>query len=433
MVVLTNTEQQGASEFGNVELHTAFMPEMFGTHHSKMMILFRHDDTAQVIIHTANMIAKDWTNMTNAVWVSPPLPKTPESAGSYIPSSPEQYPIGSGERFKVDLLNYLRFYDRRKATCRPLSNQLSKYDFSAVRGALVASVPGIHDAHDVTETNWAWAGLKRTLRAVPCNDGDSTIAVQISSIATLGAKDDWLQKTMFDALSRSTNPNLKTPRFKVVFPTSDEIRQSLDGYVAGGSIHTKIQSQQQAKQLQYLRPILHHWANDSSEGRSKSHTAGSGPKILFPILIRKAELPEDARLRDGGRARAAPHIKTYIRYNDTGSVDWALLTSANLSKQAWGEALRSTGEIRVASWEIGVLVWPELLEQGSVMVPSFKTDMPSRDEWKSESGSETEGGPVVGLRVPYNWPLQRYGSDEIPWVASMAHAEPDRHGQVWGV
>jgi tyrosyl-DNA phosphodiesterase 1 len=51
--------QQQAAQYSNVGLHAAFMPEMFGTHHSKMMILLRHDDTAQVIIHTANMIAKD--------------------------------------------------------------------------------------------------------------------------------------------------------------------------------------------------------------------------------------------------------------------------------------------------------------------------------------------------------------------------------------
>lgn len=249
------------------------MPEMFGTHHSKMMILFRHDDTAQVIIHTANMIAKDWTNMTNAVWRSPLLPlatAASASASATSDTSSDPPPIGSGQRFKADLLSYLRCYDRRRVVCKPLADHLCKYDFSAIRAALIASVPGRHDAHDVSQTSWGWSALRRTLRSVPCSaDGEAEVVVQISSIATLGAKDDWLQRTLFDSLCRSSNAGTKRPSFRVVFPTADEIRKSLDGYSSGGSIHARIQSQQQAKQLQYLRPIFYHWANDSERGRGE--------------------------------------------------------------------------------------------------------------------------------------------------------------------
>lgn len=130
---------------------------------------------------------------------------------------------------------------------------------------------------------------------------------------------------------------------------------------------------------------------------------------------------------DSGRARASPHIKTYIRYNSK-SIDWALLTSANLSKQAWGEALRrATGEVRVTSWEVGVLLWPDLLQKDSIMVPTFQSDTPREKDW------EGDGRPIVGLRIPYNMPLQQYGSDEIPWVATLDYSEPDRHGQRWGL
>ncbi|KAJ4020645.1 hypothetical protein NW766_002134 [Fusarium irregulare] len=282
--------ENAAAEFKNVNIHIAPMPEMFGTHHSKMMILFRHDETAQVIIHTANMISKDWTNMTNGVWKSPLLPKMPNIQGPE--SSPEDYPVGSGERFKIDLLNYLKSYDKRKITCKPLSDKLKEYDFSAVRAALIASVPGRHDVQDMSETSWA-------------------------------------------------------------LPDS-------------------------------------------------------------PIL-------------DSGRKRAAPHIKTYIRSNES-TLDWGLLTSANISKQAWGEAARPTGEMRIASWEVGVLVWPELLEPNSVMVGTYRTDVP---DVTPSAGEDEESRPVVGLRIPYNTPLQRYTSNEVPWVASMPHTEPDWAGRSW--
>lgn len=240
------------------------MPEMYGTHHSKMMVLFRHDDTAQVIIHTANMIPKDWTNLTNAVWKSPLLPKMTESA--IEEQSLQQKAIGSGERFKLDLLNYLRAYDRRRLICKPLIDRLNEHNFSAIKAALVASVPGRHDIHDLSETPWGWNAMRRHLRSIPCAPGEPEVVVQISSIATLGPKDDWLRKTLFGPLATTQNQGSTKPGFKVVFPTADEIRRSLDGYSSGASIHTKVQSKQQMKQLDYLRPIFHHWANDSPNG-----------------------------------------------------------------------------------------------------------------------------------------------------------------------
>ena len=128
-----------------------------------------------------------------------------------------------------------------------------------------------------------------------------------------------------------------------------------------------------------------------------------------------------------GRDRVAPHIKTYIRRGEK-SIDWALLTSANLSKQAWGEAVNKSGEVRIASWEIGVLVWPELLAENSVMVETFKTDTLSEAEARAAGG----GKNVVGLRMPYSLPLQKYGKDEIPWVATMSYSEKDSQGRSWG-
>ena len=128
-------------------------------------------------------------------------------------------------------------------------------------------------------------------------------------------------------------------------------------------------------------------------------------------------------IRDGGRKRAAPHIKTYIRYGGE-SIDWALVTSANLSKQAWGEAGNNAGEMRISSYEIGVLVWPSLYAEDAKMVPTFLTDKPAVD---SIEGAQT----IIGLRIPYNLPLQHYGKDEIPWVASGDHGELDWMGNAW--
>ena len=91
--------------------------------------------------------------------------------------------MGSGSKFKTDLLNYLRAYDGKRTICKPLVEQLSKHDFSEVRAALVASVPSKQSIEPDSVTSWGWPGLKNVLNAVPAQDGTSEIVVQISSIA----------------------------------------------------------------------------------------------------------------------------------------------------------------------------------------------------------------------------------------------------------
>lgn len=127
-------------------------------------------------------------------------------------------------------------------------------------------------------------------------------------------------------------------------------------------------------------------------------------------------------------------IKTYIRFADPSmsSIDWAMVTSANLSTQAWGQ-LAKDNEIRVCSWEIGVVVWPGLFlddandatapaTQPMTMIPSFKQDLPIVQQADSRA---------IGFRMPYDLPLVPYHPSEIPWCAADAHTEPDWKGVVW--
>ncbi|KAG0649163.1 putative tyrosyl-DNA phosphodiesterase [Hyphodiscus hymeniophilus] len=395
--------KEQSEKYKNLNLHTAFMPEMFGTHHSKMLILIRHDDTAQVVIHTANMIPFDWGNMSQGLWRSPLLPLRDET----LP--PEQAgQIGSGSRFKTDLINYLKAYDTKRIICKPLIAHLSKYNFSAIKATLIASVPGKQEVDGHQETSWGWLGLKNALKAIPVHGSEPEIIVQISSIATLGGTDKWLEKTLFKALSTSKNVATTKPKFRVIFPTADEIRRSLNGYNSGSAIHTRIQSAAQAKQLQYLKPLFCHWAGDGAQHTSASASA--------------------ATISDAGRKRAAPHIKTYVRFadKDRTSIDWKLVTSANLSTQAWGAASNAVGEVRICSYEIGVLVWPGLFGENATMVPTFKTDIPA-------VSTLSEAEIVVGARMSYDLPLVPYAKDDIPWVASATYTEPDWNGSTWNV
>ncbi|KAJ6077435.1 uncharacterized protein N7446_000371 [Penicillium canescens] len=354
--------EEACARYPNVEPIVAYMPEAFGTHHSKMMVLLRHDDLAQVVIHTANMIPMDWTNMTQAVWRSPLLPQNPSS----VPETDS--PIGSGSRFKRDLLAYLKAYGPSKTG--PLVQQLETYDFEAVRAALVASVPSKQHASDSNSeegTLWGWLALKDLMSRIPI---------------------------------KNTNQDKK------------RAPKSL----------TSSSSAAQQKQLAYMRPYLCQWAGDGPTSGTYIDLSGDEPPKW-----------------EAGRARAAPHIKTYIRFRDgMESMDWAMVSSANLSTQAWGAGVNSAGEVRICSWEIGVVVWPGLFgdcaDEGgeAVMVPTFKKDRPSMpSETEEKEKGEGTASVVVGFRMPYDLPLTRYGATDEPWCATASHELPDWRGQSW--
>ncbi|KAE8549968.1 hypothetical protein EYB25_008493 [Talaromyces marneffei] len=419
---------EACARYPNVESIVAYMPEPFGTHHSKMMILLRHDDHAQVIIHTANMLAGDWTNMSQAVWRSPLLSLSPIRDNS---ETAQAASFGTGARFKRDLLAYLEFYGNKKTGS--LVDQLRKFDFQAIRAALIASVPSkerISRADSSRSTLWGWPALKDTLRQVPLRIREKNqcphVVIQISSIASLGQTDKWLKDVLFDSLclpSELPHTNkMPRPKYSIIFPTPDEIRRSLNGYGSGGSIHMKLQSITQQKQLQYMRPYLCQWAGDQKQ-------------TAMGTLHLNAESVYNSQRTDAGRRRAAPHIKTYIRFADKtkmDTIDWAMITSANLSTQAWGAAANSNGEVRICSWEIGVLFWPELIagdpfnpnSTRTEMVPSFRKDTP--DPTESEDVSS-----IVGFRMPYDLPLTPYSAQDVPWCATINHPEPDWLGQSW--
>lgn len=59
------------SHSSNIQLFKPNMPIPYGVHHSKMMILFYKNKTMRVVIHTANMIERDWEDKTQGCYITP--------------------------------------------------------------------------------------------------------------------------------------------------------------------------------------------------------------------------------------------------------------------------------------------------------------------------------------------------------------------------
>lgn len=90
------------------------------------------------------------------------------------------------------------------------------------------------------------------------------------------------------------------------------------------------------------------------------------------------------------------------------------------------------GQVRVCSYEIGIVVWPGLWDDSETgtqaeMVPVFKTNTPDDlDDIGDEAGRIR-----VGWRMPYDLPLVPYNENQKPWCATEPCAELDWMGRSW--
>ena len=102
------------------------------------------------------------------------------------------------------------------------------------------------------------------------------------------------------------------------------------------------------------------------------------------------------------RTRAPPHIKTYTRTDSSHStIPFFILTSANLSKAAWGSVNKDGTSCLIMSYEAGVVWLPALITgQETFTVTTFN---------KREPGSEE-------FPLHYDLPLTKYGHKDRPWL-----------------
>lgn len=281
----------------------------FGTHHSKMMfLLFEHG--LRVVIHTANMIPGDWENKTQGVWISSILPLLNDNTDH------------CETNFKSDLLHYL--YQYTSPNVKKWHNTIKKYDFSSVKVFLVSSVPGRHKACD--RSMFGHLKLRKILSGkFGPPEHCWPVVCQFSSIGSLGANPaTWLTSQFLSSLSSTPNISLEKPDLKCIFPSVENVRTSIEGYIGGGSVPY---SSRVASRQSYLTDYFHRWSATTSD-----------------------------------RTRMIPHIKSYCRISDDSKqLSWFCLTSANLSKAAWGQLEIKGSQLAILAFEIGVVFLPKLL------------------------------------------------------------------------
>ncbi|KAJ3066521.1 tyrosyl-DNA phosphodiesterase 1 [Podochytrium sp. JEL0797] len=372
-----------------------------------MMFLFYEDGKMHVVIHTANLIERDWGRKSQMCWVS----------------SLVGVKTGSGEgrnvRFGKDLGEYLSAYGNGKEVAEvvELRERIKAYDFSHQVGQIVASVPGRHHSKGASGNQMIKWGhkklaecLKRDVVLSPDIIVNSTVICQYSSVGSLGADDKWLAKEFGASLSQASNagggmfqPNSGKPKWKMalVFPTVSEVRDSLQGWAAGDSI--PFGNDNWMKQESYMRPLMKKWIGTRSE-----------------------------------RDRAMPHIKTFSRVNEeTKEVAWIFVSSHNLSKAAWGSLEKNGTQLFIRSYEIGVLLTArdfqtsktQSVAMKSMTAAEYRSVLPEIRDAQDANERELEDAEiVVPIRLPFDLPLTSYEANDEPWRWDVSFEGLDSHG-----
>jgi tyrosyl-DNA phosphodiesterase-1 len=94
---------------------------------------------------------------------------------------------------------------------------------------------------------------------------------------------------------------------------------------------------------------------------------------------------------------------------------WFILTSANLSKAAWGKLNKKRDQLLVMSWECGVMFLPKFLKTGESV---FKGTVKSIDNGsRASSRIAAERKTVVyDFPIPYDLHVTPYTGANKPWL-----------------
>lgn len=107
-----------AKTYENISLWQAKLGIVFGTHHTKMILLL-FEEGFRVVIHTSNLIHADWHQKTQGLWLSPLYPWTVHWTHTTGEST---------THFKADLIIYLMTYNA--PSLKEWTDIIHKHDLS---------------------------------------------------------------------------------------------------------------------------------------------------------------------------------------------------------------------------------------------------------------------------------------------------------------
>ncbi|CAG9772390.1 unnamed protein product [Ceutorhynchus assimilis] len=346
----------------NIKHHFVKMKDPFGCHHSKVGIYVYEDESIRLVVSTANLYYEDWNNYNQGLWLSPRLPKLPQGSNAK-----------DGESitgFKSDLIAYLETY--KLSILKEWLDYVKNADFSQVRVALVYSAPGKYypkkngnHLHRVGDLLSKYCSLPA--KTTPQSEGPLSwgILAQASSIGSMGKTPaDWLRGSLLRSLAshkQSSPSSNSAATLNIVYPSVDNVAHGYFGLQSGGCLpYSKATNEKQ----RWLQDYMHQWKADEKH-----------------------------------RTRAMPHIKSYCRISpNLNKLAYFLLTSANLSKSAWGNPIQKDGGSSIRSYEMGVMFLPNFFDE---------------EYFKINNSTDNKNSHLFPFM--YDLPLTPYKKDDYPW------------------
>eukprot|EP00887_Chlorella_sp_A99_P006577 scaffold3.g6577.t1 len=351
--------------------------------------MLEYERGLRLVVHTANLVYPDCVSKMQAVWHQDFPLKHGESP-----------PTSEFERYLGSYLAALRLPPADAARAAAL---VAAHDFSAARAALVASVPGTHAGAAMRA--WGHLRLREVLGREPelgAEFAGAPLFAQYTSVGSL--TDKWLTGEFAASLAagsaggkRLGPPPPGPAGLKLVWPTAAEVRDSLE-------------ADNVCKP--FLAPYYHRWGGEPC-----------------------------------GRQRAAPHHKSFGRFRVTeggeAELAWYCATSHNLSKAAWGTLEKGESQLRILSFELGVVLLPSLehayqnsrwrgFSATAPPPPAAEAPAPPPERvqrvrfcaWRAGAPQApvAEGGGAlrVPLPVPFPLPPAHYGPGDRAWCVDPA-------------
>mmetsp|Transcript_19267 Transcript_19267/g.33254 ORF Transcript_19267/g.33254 Transcript_19267/m.33254 type:complete len:467 (-) Transcript_19267:635-2035(-) len=410
---------------GRVSHHAVALPIAYGSHHTKAFLV-EFKAGLRVIITSGNFIHCDFNYKTQSIW--------------WQDFPPKDFGSESSSPFEDDLCDYLAALKLPDQAASQLQQLVAHHDLSSARGALVASVPGFHFGPKLNK--YGHMRVRRLLSKEPLPGPDwrtaSQLVMQCSSMGSLS--DKWLLQeelavSLMSSAARGFVPSVRPSealasplplnRVHLVWPTVQEVRNSLEGWAAGLSVPAPSKNVDRP----FLHPLYAAWGGQPS-----------------------------------GRMRASPHIKSYTRFLGH-QVAWVMTGSHNVSMAAWGQLQAKKGQgvgLSIRSYELSMLFTPRneaayrqhrhhsfcchpMPGQG---LPTCTTQQQEQVQfWTMEhelgrqtdqgagfagtNASDTVEGVVrVMLPLPYSLPPQRYTGQDQPWMVDAQHEGLDLLGNA---
>lgn len=354
----------------------------YGSHHTKLFLV-GYKDRIRVVVSTSNLRAGDAVK-ANAAYVEEfPLKQDCDKATTT-------------SEFEESLAHYIRSYNywkkRNWMGCGPQQGQqqretlmetLQRYDYSQAKAILIPSIPGYHNIDNKTP----WLGQLKLRQAIQQYTTPTKtprpVVCQFSSIgSTSEAYLHSLQTSMDTCLAQDGSKG-SSLQLKLVYPTVEEIRSSVEGYVGGDSVPGRNNNVSKP----FLKPMWHKWSSTQEESN--------------PLM----------------KPKNVPHIKSYYQTNGNNGLDWLVITSHNISQAAWGTIRKNKKyggqHLYIRSWELGVFVSPQTM--GVKKLVPFE-------------GKRASAG-TANVAMPYaTHALEPYAPNHRPWACDLIYQHPDANG-----